>query len=82
MPLENDTGDIYVFAVFSEGPGENAKNLDVEIEITPPEYDIATDGGSLTGKRVHTGAKRYRVTLWKEWQNPFEYEGDMDFDEL
>jgi hypothetical protein len=82
IPLEDGTGDIFVFAYFSEGPDENAKNLDVEIEIKSPEYEITIGNGEMTGKRVDPGAKRYKVTVWKEWQNPFEYEGDMDFKDL
>ncbi len=77
-----NTNEILVFATFSEDEKSNSKNIDMGIKVEPPEYEFDTTGEELSGTRVTPGGKRYTVTSWKEWQKPFEYEGDMDFTDI
>lgn len=77
-----NTDAILIYASFSQENNNNSKNIDLEIKVNAPEYEFDTTGKELSGIRLMPEKKRYTIMAWKEWQKPFEYEGDMDFTDL
>jgi hypothetical protein len=78
-----DEGAVNVFfsTTITENDGEFAKNLDVKLKLTAPEYYIKISGGDVSGNRASTPMARYKIVSWKEWQDYFDYSEKIEFDD-
>lgn len=57
------------------------KNLQISLKVMIPLYDLLiTEDGKVTGTRSTEFVKRYQVMKWREWQTPFEYTDDINFE--
>lgn len=46
------------------------KNITVDMEILLPDYDVLTN----------MNQSRFKINRWQEWQNAFEYDQDINFE--
>ena len=77
--IEDEATSAVLFGItVSEETDENAKNIDLLIEIVFPGYSIHFAGNEVSGTRL-SGGLRYNIVEWREWQEAFGYSEDIQY---
>ena len=71
--------EILINTTITENSDEFAKNLDITLRLAAPRYNIRIDSSGVSGIRTDINIIRFEVIQWKEWQNYFDYSGEVEF---
>ena len=63
---------------FADAPG--SRRLSCGLDVVCPAYDITPARDYAAVARVDGAASRIRLTSWRHWQLPFEYDAGFEFD--
>ena len=81
--LEDEEFTAITFAItISEEGSDYPKNLDIEIRLIAPKYNITVSDNKVAGTRTTSTYKRYKILAWKEWQEYFDYSDKIEFDDI
>ncbi|MCK5758531.1 MAG: hypothetical protein KAH14_05500 [Clostridiales bacterium] len=81
--LEDEEFTNITFAItISEEGSEYPKNLDIELRLVAPKYNITISENIVSGTRRISSFKRYEILTWKEWQEYFDYSDKIEFDDI
>ena len=74
--------EITLSMTISEVNSEFPKNLDFQIKLRAPVYNISMNDGVISGTRSKSNVGRYEILSWKEWQEYFDYSDQIKFSDI
>lgn len=80
--IEDEGFEGITFAItITEENSEYPKNLDIKLRLIAPKYSINISDSQVSGTRATSSYARYKILIWKEWQEYFDYSEKIEFDD-